>query len=58
MSSCSIGLTLVDNKLEKSDKDKIEVHNLDSSLMQSEFDRLDTGLWQYDPVREREERSF
>ena len=56
---CSIGSTLVDNELEKSDKaEKTEVHNLASSLMQPVFDRLDTGLWQYNPVREREERSF
>jgi len=55
---CLIGSTLVDNELEKSDKAKAEVHNLGSSLMQLVFDRLDTGLWQYDLVRERNERSF
>ena len=55
---CSIGSILVDNKLEKSDKVEINVHNLGSSLMRPVFDRLDTGLWQYDPVRERKERSF
>jgi len=49
---------LVDNELEESDKAKIEVHNLNSSLMQSVFDQLDTDLWQCDPVGEREERSF
>ena len=58
MSLCSIGSTLLDDELEKSDKAKTEVHNHDSSLMQSVFDRLDTGLWQYDLVRERKERSF
>ena len=56
---CSINSTLVDNELEKSDKAKIEVHNLGSSLMQLVFDWLDTGLWQYNPIRERiEKRSF
>jgi len=42
---CSIGSTLVDNELEKSDKAKTKVHNLDSFLMQPVFDWLDTGLW-------------
>ena len=42
---CSIGLTLVDHELEKSDKAKTKVYNLDSSLMQPVFDRLDTDLW-------------
>ena len=53
-----IGSRLVDYELEESAKAKTEVHNLNSSLMQPVFDRLDTGLWQCDPVREREERSF
>ena len=53
-----IGSRLVDHELEESDKAKTEVHNLNSSLMQPVSDRLDTGLWQYDPVRERKERSF
>ena len=52
-----IGSRLVDHELEESDKAKTEVHNFNSSL-QPVFDQLDTGLWQYDPVREREERSF
>ena len=53
-----IGSRLVDHELEESDKAKTEVHNLNSSLMQLVFDRLDTYLWQCDPFKEREERSF
>ena len=53
-----IGSRLVDYELEESDKAKTDVHNLNSSLMQPVFEQLDTDLWQCDPVREREERSF
>ena len=54
----SIGSALIDHVLEKSGKAKTEVYKLNFFLMLPVFDRLNTGLWQYDLVREREERSF
>ena len=45
-----IGSRLVDHELEKSDKVKTEVHNLNSSLIQPVFNRLDTGYGSVIPL--------
>ena len=50
---CSIGSTLVDSELEKSDKAKTEVLHFVSSSMWPVFDRLDTGRQWIWSVRER-----